>query len=80
MIPNIRYVCVPKGTPAEVVKKIEAAFKGMCEDALVIQRVKTLNQNLQFNGSEKSLELLKGQSSQFRKIIKKMGLTIKKKK
>ena len=80
MIPNIRYVCVPKGTPAEVVKKIEAAFKGMCEDELVIQRVKTLNQNLQYNGSEKSLELLKGQSDQFRKIIKKMGLTIKKKK
>jgi len=80
IVPNIRYVCVPKGTPAEVVKKIAAAFKGMCEDALVIKRINTLNQDLVYNGSAKSLELIKGQSQELIKLIKKMGLTIKKKK
>jgi tripartite-type tricarboxylate transporter receptor subunit TctC len=80
IIPNIRYVCVPKGTPADVVKKIEAGFKGMCEDELVKQRIATLNQDLVYNDGAKSLELVKGQSAQFKIIIKKMGLTIKKKK
>jgi tripartite-type tricarboxylate transporter receptor subunit TctC len=80
IVPNMRYVAVPKGTPMEVVKKIEAAFKAMTEDKLVIKRIKTLNQNLVFHGQKKALEFAKNQSAHFKKLIKKMGLTIKKKK
>ncbi|MBW2145784.1 MAG: tripartite tricarboxylate transporter substrate binding protein [Deltaproteobacteria bacterium] len=78
--PNIRYVWVPKGTPMSVQKKLEGAFKAMSESPVVIKRIKTLNQNLEFHGREEAMKIAKAESEHFKGLIKKFGLKVKKKK
>lgn len=78
--PNVRYVWVQKGVPEEAKAKLEASFKGMCEDALVKKRIRTLNQNLEFHGRDEAWKIAQGETEYFRKLIKQFGLKIKKKK
>ena len=78
--PNVRYVWVRKEIPEEAKTKIEAAFKGMCGDALVKKRIKTLNQNLEFHGRDAAMKIAQAETEYFRKLIKQFGLKIKKKK
>ncbi len=78
--PNVRYVWVPKGTPMKVQKKLEGAFKAMCELPVVIKRIETLNQNLEFRGGEEAMKTAKAESEHFKVLIERFGLKIKKKK
>ena len=61
-------------------KKLEAAFKAMCESPIVIERIKKLNQSLEFHGREEAMEIAKAEGEYFKKLIKEFGLKIKKKK
>jgi tripartite-type tricarboxylate transporter receptor subunit TctC len=78
--PNVRYVWVPKGTPEEAQKKLESAFKAMVESPQVTQRMKKLNQRIDFHGRAEALKIAKAEGVYFSNLIKKFGLKAKAKK
>lgn len=76
--PNIRYVWVPKGTPEEVQKKLEIAFKTMCDSPVVIKRVESLDQTVNFHGRAEAMKIAQAEGEYFNNLIKKFGLKAKK--
>jgi tripartite-type tricarboxylate transporter receptor subunit TctC len=74
VIELFRGISVPKGTPNDIIKKIEEAFKKGAQQPSFVKNAKQNGFNISFIGSEEFEKYLKNQNELVAKAIKLAGL------
>ncbi|MCK9512593.1 MAG: tripartite tricarboxylate transporter substrate binding protein [Pigmentiphaga sp.] len=72
-------ITAPKGTPPEVIAKLEAAIQQAMEDPAVLEKLHALDIQTVFMGSKETGDWLKEDVAKYEKLIKGAGLAVEKK-
>jgi tripartite-type tricarboxylate transporter receptor subunit TctC len=64
-----RAIGMPKGTPPDIVAKIDAAIAEAVKDERFVAQMEQMNANIRYLGSDALLDYLKEQEAVYRKIL-----------
>jgi tripartite-type tricarboxylate transporter receptor subunit TctC len=72
---TISYVmAAPKGTPAPIIDRLQAAFGEALQDPEVLEQIKTVRTSAAFMGPQETKQFVARQAATFKDIVEKKGI------